>query len=587
MVSDLTTEDGEQEKQPITVCVIGYGPGGMSLAHAHSIRKQKLDFNSEEYKCLPEITIYERASKPGGVWRSVPDDDVERKRPENIVLQYEDLWLNAPKEMFEYFDYTYQDHFNEATPAWLPRQDVLEYITARNTMYKEDQEYVKFRHSVLDVYFDEKISKFLVNVRNEETGVTTNHVYDRCVYAGGSNSKPIVPQRISSMLSNEYKGKWYHSVQATECFKEDVHKKRIMIVGDSSSAEDLSLRAIKHGAEKVYIISRSGNGDAVYMSAWPYGKVEIIEGEISRVIGDKNFEVSGNWETYQTSQYESDSDDESSCSDEENSDSGKASQQYIENIDLVLLCTGYEAAYNFLPSNLCPDKDARFKVQKDWKMKQNGNTVGEVTPSKSLYAFCHHPEMYDNMLIHNPNMMFLMEGETEIPMFFLEIKAWLILAYLVGDITVPDRSCMQKATQERLEEDMHTHYFRYEMDSRYYSYVWECDEENSCVDQYTLSWMAVYSRIMRKGNYPLDFGTNTNMTEAGKTFFKNNYIADQGRQVIDKDRAKEGYTFRDSEYAEYRSHLTGEACLPLRKKWLETIAKDGDPTKCLLLKNTV
>ena len=38
---------------------------------------------------------------------------------------YEGLWINGCKEALEYFDYTFDDHFQTAMPVFLPRSQVL------------------------------------------------------------------------------------------------------------------------------------------------------------------------------------------------------------------------------------------------------------------------------------------------------------------------------------------------------------------------------------------------------------------------------------------------------------------------------
>ncbi|MGH3054973.1 MAG: hypothetical protein ACRDL7_08360, partial [Gaiellaceae bacterium] len=84
--SSANVEDYKTITGP-SVVLIGCGPGGMSVLHALEFRKQGIDPTSAEYAALPHITCYERGPGPGGVWREVPEDDKERKRPENYKLQ--------------------------------------------------------------------------------------------------------------------------------------------------------------------------------------------------------------------------------------------------------------------------------------------------------------------------------------------------------------------------------------------------------------------------------------------------------------------------------------------------------------------
>ena len=41
---------------------------------------------------------------------------------------YYDLWINDPKEVFEYPDYTYETHFGKLLPSYLPRSVARDYF---------------------------------------------------------------------------------------------------------------------------------------------------------------------------------------------------------------------------------------------------------------------------------------------------------------------------------------------------------------------------------------------------------------------------------------------------------------------------
>lgn len=69
----------------VSACLIGCGAGGMSLLHALAVKKSKLDPSSAEYKALPTIVCFEKASGPGGIWRDMPEQD-RKAREENLVV---------------------------------------------------------------------------------------------------------------------------------------------------------------------------------------------------------------------------------------------------------------------------------------------------------------------------------------------------------------------------------------------------------------------------------------------------------------------------------------------------------------------
>ena len=71
---------------PDSVAVIGCGPGGMFFCHALQRKRKELLERGELIDHLPRVTVFERASSPGGVWRSdrnnVPDLSTEKKEAE-------------------------------------------------------------------------------------------------------------------------------------------------------------------------------------------------------------------------------------------------------------------------------------------------------------------------------------------------------------------------------------------------------------------------------------------------------------------------------------------------------------------------
>ncbi|MGH3056354.1 MAG: SidA/IucD/PvdA family monooxygenase, partial [Gaiellaceae bacterium] len=193
-----------------------------------------------------------------------------------VYHRYEDLWLNNPKELNEFFDYTFDEHFKRQTPSFLPRRDTLEYMLARNNKLGA-LENVKYSHNVENVKYDSILKKFIVTVKPGTSDSTEVQLFDKCIWACGMNGEAKKPKKLMDLLLG-FGGKYYHSVEATENFPSDVCGKRLLLVGSSTSAEDLALRAIKHGVDHVYVCSKSGEGQACYMGSWPQAKVTKIWG---------------------------------------------------------------------------------------------------------------------------------------------------------------------------------------------------------------------------------------------------------------------------------------------------------------------
>ena len=72
-----------------TVAIIGCGPAGLFFLHAVALRRKKLEEegNDAAIEALPQVTCFERASSPGGVWRA--------DRSASGTNMYEALWTNG------------------------------------------------------------------------------------------------------------------------------------------------------------------------------------------------------------------------------------------------------------------------------------------------------------------------------------------------------------------------------------------------------------------------------------------------------------------------------------------------------------
>ena len=47
---------------------------------------------------------------------------------------YQGLWTNAPKECYEFPDYTFEDHFGKPIPSYPPREVFYDYLTGENVL---------------------------------------------------------------------------------------------------------------------------------------------------------------------------------------------------------------------------------------------------------------------------------------------------------------------------------------------------------------------------------------------------------------------------------------------------------------------
>jgi cation diffusion facilitator CzcD-associated flavoprotein CzcO len=76
----------EAPASSLSVCLVGCGPAGMSLLHALAVKKAKADPGSDEAKRLPNVTCYERAPNPGGLWRDISEEERNARNENKVVM---------------------------------------------------------------------------------------------------------------------------------------------------------------------------------------------------------------------------------------------------------------------------------------------------------------------------------------------------------------------------------------------------------------------------------------------------------------------------------------------------------------------
>ena len=638
--SSTTTMTASPKAQP-TVAVIGCGPAGMFFMHANATRRRTMeqDGDSEGLQRLPaSITCYERSSGPGGVWKAERchdggdeqpiagggggsmhttgtfDSDGEEKKDndgdgEGSLLKsatidtvdtdataptqdisgnmYEALWTNGAKERIEFCDYTYEDHFGKDTdlPTYMPRQPLLEYfvsrVTRNNPNFFDD---VRFETTVINVTYDEATAKFAVTAQNNLTGEEDTAHYDKCVWAAGENGKPNIPREMNELLHDDgFRGKTIHSSQVGAiAFDTIVRDRNVLLVGDSFSSEDLALVAIKAGAAKVYIVSRSGDGVVNYISAWPQDKVEIIGGmKATDVIQN------GNGIRFQEMEYDTDEWEFRLAEEGETRD--------VEDLSLVIYCTGYKSNLQMIDNSLKKPymKPESFDMPKGWKMKPNAfsEDLGDVPPyspiepiegSSTVYM-----GIYRGLLMSNPNMMYI-EQFSSAPLFEIDVYAWLCLAYITGDAEIPSYEEMERRNAQVLIDSMSVHNLRYEIDGNYYKALSEIDEShwsNDCLDPRVMAiddeeqafHLRVLAQNMRDAKYPDDIGTYEKLNTKGEALVKIETASWRHRISLPSEGPEaEWMTFRDGDPTELASIHTGAKAVPLKKRWIDLDNHDYD-----------
>lgn len=553
----------------------------MSFLHALATKRKKLK-EAGDVKALmklPSVTVYEKSDTPGGVWKANRNED-------GSTNMYDGLWINGHKDGMEFFDYTFKEHFKSPQPVYLPREQVLEYIMKRVTQHENIFEDVNFNTEVMSVAYDDNMAKFVIQTKNNTGTVTVEH-FDKCIWAAGINGRPYMVPEIVQKLAG-FKGQIVHSTEMSKLSTSEINAvkgQRILLIGDGSSAEDLALQCIKLGAERIFVASRSGVGSTCEMGSWPEDKVDILKH--AQVSGIKDDGL-GTTVTFDVLHKDHSAPD-------------------AENVSIIIFCTGYSQNVFFLPKELRPFVSSEEEEQDwcledvglntaTWNMKSNvfSKVLGHVEPSKELATESHEygffmKKLYRNLLITNPNMMFIFE-RYEYPLLEIDVSAWMCLAFITGERQIPTKTEMRRGLLSDLLDGMHDPEVRYTLDENYEE-AWESKipkdhwERQKASDKYKSHLpelrefaIKIMARDMKEANYPIQFGDFHQLNKTGKEMLRMMVHEEFSRYnlVNCDDETKRWVTFRDADPTPYRSFISGMESTSLKGKWLE-IDDKGEP----------
>ncbi|NMR28490.1 NAD(P)-binding domain-containing protein [Crystallibacter degradans] len=283
----------------LRVGIIGAGPSGMAQLRAfESARQLGAD--------IPEIVCFEKQSDWGGQWNSSWRTGLDAAGEPVHSSMYRHLWSNGPKECLEFADYTFDEHFGRPISSYPPREVLFDYIKGR--VEKSDvRKYVRFNTTARWVSYNEQTQEFTVTVEDLTAQKTETHVFDKLVVSVGHFSVPHVPQFDGI---NSFPGEVLHAhdFRGAERFA----GKDLLLIGSSYSAEDIGMQSHKMGAKSVTFSYRSGPMGF----DWPESAVE--RPLVMRFEG-------------RTAHF---------------------SDGTTGEFDAVVLCTGYQHKYPFLPAEL-------------------------------------------------------------------------------------------------------------------------------------------------------------------------------------------------------------------------------------------
>ncbi|XP_077132539.1 dimethylaniline monooxygenase [N-oxide-forming] 2-like [Ranitomeya variabilis] len=214
-----------------TVAIIGAGLSGLGAIKA----------------CVEdglEPTCFEKSQDFGGLWRF--KDEAEDGR----ASIYKSLVTNLSKEILSFSDFPMPGDF----PNYLPHHKYLEYITLYVEHFKLLQ-YIKFKTSVCRV---EKHCDFRVTgqwlVTTESNGEAKTDLFDAVMVCTGQHAQPMVPLDTFPGIK-VFRGQVKHCREYKKPLGFD--GKRVLIIGLGNTGVDISTELCTR-ASQVYLSSRHG-----------------------------------------------------------------------------------------------------------------------------------------------------------------------------------------------------------------------------------------------------------------------------------------------------------------------------------------
>lgn len=280
------------------VAVVGCGPSGISVLSA---------FNQAEVdgQTIPEIICFEKQDTIGGLWNYTFHTGTDKYGEQCHGGMYRYLWSNGPKEVLEYADYSFHDHFGKAISSYPPRSVMKDYIMGKAKKHNVDR-FVCLSTIVRHI---EKVDdkKFVVISENLQTRKQTKENFDYVIIASGHFS---VPNQPTYPGIENFTGRIMHSHDFRDAA--GFRGQKMLLIGNGYSAEDIALQCNKYGVEDVTISFRS---NATGFN-WPKGVREISQ--LVKYEDGKFHFKDGSSDTY----------------------------------DVIMFCTGYQHHFSFLTEDI-------------------------------------------------------------------------------------------------------------------------------------------------------------------------------------------------------------------------------------------
>lgn len=283
----------------LKVAVIGAGPSGLAQLKA-------FESASKKGEIVPEIICFEKQEDWGGLWNYSWETGVDAFGEPVHGSMYRYLWSNGPKEDIEFPDYTFEEHFGRLISSYAPRAVILDYI--RGCMERSGvRNQIRFRHAVRAVNFCDDTQQFTVSAHDLINDRTISEIFDYVVVATGHFSFPNIPYFPGF---DSFPGRILHAHDFRDAL--EFKDKNVLLIGASTSAEDIGSQCYKYGAKSITTSYR--NKPMGY--DWPNNWQEVPL--LTHVENHTAFFKDGT----------------------------------SKEVDAIILCTGYRHHFPFLPDSL-------------------------------------------------------------------------------------------------------------------------------------------------------------------------------------------------------------------------------------------
>ena len=278
---------------------------------------------------------------------------------------YRYLWSNGPKECLEFADYSFEEHFGRAIPSYPPRAVLHDYIAGR-VEKSGVRRYIRFSCPVRWVAWNAALSRFEVTVKDLAADEHRTELFDDVIVANGHFSIPNVPHFEGI---DRFPGRVMHAHDFRAA--DEFAGKDVLLVGASYSAEDIGMQCHKYGARSITFSYRT----KPMGFDWPdtFAEKPLLQ----RLVGKTAFFKDGT----------------------------------SKDVDAIVLCTGYQHCYPFLPDEL--------------RLKTNNR----------LYPL----GLYKGVVWQdNPHLMYIGMQDQYYTFNMFDAQAWFARDAILGRLALPD-----------------------------------------------------------------------------------------------------------------------------------------------------